>query len=653
MFAITSALTRRFESAGGQERIKIAKQLLAVRRYQEAGRLIKANSHHDRLGRFALNDSFNFPPSTNVNTLQEAKRYYRDYVAGIWRVMIKRKSGFFEAAVNLNENQDHAYTKGNKAGGNRAFDIKRARLMERLLDAITQPDIILENGNRDLYVEKQQDGIYYAVVLEWKAGANEYRFRSAHYWDKNEYDNKVKTYSRPRARGKKAEKNKAPERLSKSSGASSTFIRLRDALVDYQAPPDCQGVVGQLSELDWEPLTKGSCYPKDSIDESLDFVKYDNWRVIYEGSYFYWDNEEPLAKAHGDNGDDIFNPHPNPFIRAIVEDYTESGMVRIAKVRLALQDWLDGRHYHQAGVTHWDTSKKTVPALAYTPVWTDADTETVRRYLSGVKPEQFSVDDMALLSKLLVRDHLSAGVMIDSAIQTQAQAFMMGHVQALWPSDGATPTAEQIAKLRASFPATLEGVVAALRLNDMAQEILHYGAQHAAENIVQLTDDLRGALQSTLMNHQLKRLAGDEAATPQKLQQTLFDTFGDMNRDWRRIAITEAGEIANQAFIAGQPEGTKIRRNERDDACPFCRSINGVIYTVVNADKPDKDGATEIWVGKNNIGRSGSANKRTENGLEPRLPHELWWPPAGLTHPHCRGWWTLPADWSWLDDPAV
>jgi hypothetical protein len=86
-------------------------------------------------------------------------------------------------------------------------------------------------------------------------------------------------------------------------------------------------------------------------------------------------------------------------------------------------------------------------------------------------------------------------------------------------------------------------------------------------------------------------------------------------------------------------------------ACPFCRSIDGVIATVVAPDAPDKDGNTQIWVGKDNVGRSAAPRKRVGDALVPRTADEMWWLPAGLAHPHCRGRWINTIQMKEGDDP--
>ena len=57
------------------------------------------------------------------------------------------------------------------------------------------------------------------VILSWFEKEKEYRFRSAHYWSKDEFNANYKAYKLPAPKGKKTDKNKAPEKLSKSLGA--------------------------------------------------------------------------------------------------------------------------------------------------------------------------------------------------------------------------------------------------------------------------------------------------------------------------------------------------------------------------------------------------------------------------------------------------
>ena len=122
------------------------------------------------------------------------------------------------------------------------------------------------------------------------------------------------------------------------------------------------------------------------------------------------------------------------------------------------------------------------------------------------------------------------------------------------------------------------------------------------------------------------------------LQTKLFDNFSVQNRDWRRVALTESGEALNQGFIASLPTDQMVKRVEQyKGVCPYCAKIDGRVMRVTTADDPDKDGETDVWPGKNNVGRSASPRKRVGDLLVPRDPDELYWVPAGLAHPNCRG----------------
>ncbi len=63
------------------------------------------------------------------------------------------------------------------------------------------------------------------------------------------------------------------------------------------------------------------------------------------------------------------------------------------------------------------------------------------------------------------------------------------------------------------------------------------------------------------------------------------------------------------------------------------------MFKVVSPAKEDKDGWSEVWVGKTNAGRSAAPRKRVGDELVERTESELWWPAAGTQHPNCRGTW--------------
>jgi hypothetical protein len=170
--------------------------------------------------------------------------------------------------------------------------------------------------------------------------------------------------------------------------------------------------------------------------------------------------------------------------------------------------------------------------------------------------------------------------------------------------------------------------------------MLDFARVRAVEHVVSLADGVRHRMRALVAEDLEQRSLGSLPAGTSSLQTKLLDAFAVLNRDWRRIAITEAGEAQLQGFISSVRPGSKVKRIEQyRGACAFCRSIDGRVVTVVHPSDPDKDPATQVWPGKNNIGRSAAPRKRVGDVMVARDPHEMWQLPAGLVHPHCRGRW--------------
>jgi len=217
-----------------------------------------------------------------------------------------------------------------------------------------------------------------------------------------------------------------------------------------------------------------------------------------------------------------------------------------------------------------------------------------------------------------------------------AKAFMMGAVQAAM----GTVTDPQAAVVVKHLPSSVDKAVDEFGLSKLQSSVLRYGAARCAENVRNMGDAVRHRLRTVIMAHQEGVMLGDKLATAHSLQTQLFDAFGSLNRDWRRIAVTEAGENANQGLIASLAPGARVQRVERyAGACPFCRKINGVIMRVASASDETLDGDTQVWPGKTNIGRSAAPRKRVGDVLIERSAAERWWVAAGVQHPHCRGTW--------------
>ena len=199
----------------------------------------------------------------------------------------------------------------------------------------------------------------------------------------------------------------------------------------------------------------------------------------------------------------------------------------------------------------------------------------------------------------------------------------------------ATVSAKQVDVLLEKLPATVAAAAAEFPFTPVQRAVIDYARVRGCENVVELAASTRKTMRAII---QLK-MAADALGNPapmNNLQTALFDAFGELNRDWRRIALTEAVENSNQGYVASMPEGKKLRRLEQyHGACPWCRRIDGMVLEVVAPGAVDKNGDTQVWVGKTNLGRSAAPRRRQGGILVERQPEEMYHVAAGAQHPNC------------------
>lgn len=361
---------------------------------------------------------------------------------------------------------------------------------------------------------------------------------------------------------------------------------------------------------------------------------------------------ETFSKAlSGEDGEspDIWAKHESPFIQSLIELFTQRGLMRLAKVQEELQAWVDGKHHKPTGA-----ALHALNPAALT--WTDAETNLVKIYLENLPPEKFTASDWSLVIEYLAHRYLPANVLQSEAEWLAVRSSMMGKVAAHYAA--VAITVAQADAILAALPLTVTDTVQAFGYKGAAAQILAYARERCCDQVVQLTDQARHRMKKVILDFEQQKIEGGNPPR-EALATRLFDEFSAMNRDWRRIAVTEAGDNANQGLIASLAVGSRVKRIEQyRGACPFCKKIHGRVMTVVEPGKRDKDGELEVWVGKTNIGRSGSPRKRVGDALVEREPHERWWIPAGCVHPHCRGNWLVlnspqptadPGFQKWLD----
>jgi hypothetical protein len=165
------------------------------------------------------------------------------------------------------------------------------------------------------------------------------------------------------------------------------------------------------------------------------------------------------------------------------------------------------------------------------------------------------------------------------------------------------------------------------------REAIEWQKENGARLLVRLKDDTKQKIKDVLVQSEVEGLGRG------KMEQRLMEGFGYLNRDWRRVVLTETAMSAASgqlAQVAGA-EGWEAIWTGTPNACPFCHRMYGRSFKIVAADKADKNGDKEVWPGKTNIGRSVSLYTREGRKRE---KGELWWPciPA---HPNCCCSWSI------------
>ena len=347
-----------------------------------------------------------------------------------------------------------------------------------------------------------------------------------------------------------------------------------------------------------------------------------------------------LGDGHGHDLDGIWLPMDSPFIARLVELFTQRGLDRLDAFRAELLAWSEGAR-HKPG----DRIQRPAGAMER---WTEAERSLVKLYLEHLPPNEWTLDDHMLSVDFLVQRYLPQDDMRTEAEWLASRSSLMGKVQASMEK----LTAKQADVLLAAMPIAAEDASQAFSLTAAQRMVMDFASNRCAENVRKLADDVRHRMRGVIAQHVEAKVLGTPEVSGSSLETKLLDEFGTLNRDWRRIAVTEAGDAQTAGYIASLPLGSKVKRVEQyKGACAFCRKIDGKVVEVVDPARENKDPESQIWLGKTNIGRSASPRKRMGDLLVEREPHEMWQIPVGLVHPHCRGRWVPTIQDQPGDDP--
>jgi hypothetical protein len=345
--------------------------------------------------------------------------------------------------------------------------------------------------------------------------------------------------------------------------------------------------------------------------------------MIDEGTY--------LGKAIKPSHEhDIWLPFDSPYLADLVEAFTHTGQAHIQSFKDALSWWLASH-----GAPHVKDAQ--IPLIPDAPVhWTQVELDAWSAYFHAKPRYLWLPEDWSMLVEWLLQSYWSPKWADSMASWVSVKSTLLGQIEAGLAAN--PPIAAVAAGIAALIPATIPGAVQmGLPVAQYTEALVSFARVRCAQAIVDMGDKMKSDISTIVLQHQQAVLLGGKI---ENLETKLFDKYATANRDWRRIAITEVSENAAQGAVAASKPGDKMKRLEQyKGVCAWCHKINGRIMTVVDPAKENKDGETEIWAGKTNIGRSSAPKKRVDGRLYDREPDEMWWVAAGAQHPHCRGRW--------------
>lgn len=247
-------------------------------------------------------------------------------------------------------------------------------------------------------------------------------------------------------------------------------------------------------------------------------------------------------------------------------------------------------------------------------------------------------EQLTAINKFITEQlHIAA----ESVEAEAVRAFLVGRIAHQVPA----PVRFNIDRL----PKSLLEAAKTFNLSDVEVRAIDFARQSAGEAITNMVEDVRHQVVKTLIEAKKHRRGPSQLASD--LWHEVAHKDEGIVRDWRRVAITEMNETANNGFLSSLRPGAYVVGKSFPDACQWCKkNIDGKVMVYVPNPPPDYSDFSPdskkyqeiariwdraIWVGKSNYGRSSSPRKRTPKGLVQRQHHEM----AGfaaLCHVHGR-----------------
>lgn len=285
---------------------------------------------------------------------------------------------------------------------------------------------------------------------------------------------------------------------------------------------------------------------------------------------------------------DIWQPDPDPWIATLEKSLTELGSRTLIRVHANTHDALHLPPIDASSIR--EAYHATTLIKAQERNWNKAleQLQALRGYGTNIPPTAYRN-----LADAITEKWWSEGRLATRAERHAIATYLIGRMRA-------EPTYTP--------PDTLEANV----IESRHARALEYLAANAAEHITNL---------EALTRHQIKQAinqAAQSGTSPTDLAQDLLMRFQRLNRDWRRVALTETAQARNDGYLSIIPDGEQIEWSATHDACPICRHHHARTYITGHGDP-----RTHVWPGK----------PPTPPGTTPRD-----WPRIPI-HPHCRCRW--------------
>lgn len=193
---------------------------------------------------------------------------------------------------------------------------------------------------------------------------------------------------------------------------------------------------------------------------------------------------------------------------------------------------------------------------------------------------------------------------------------------------------KQLSEHMGDTPDSMSKLQSYLKFPDELFGMVEYALDKTADHITQINADTRASMKAVI-NHAL--VNGEMS----KLQQNLEHRFGNLNRDWRRIALTEG----HNAMVSGHLTSVLSNNMDKDfvfvrgsgpsaNICVHCREkVMGKIFRLLK--EAPKNAGQESYEDKH-FGTVGLLWPGKDFMINQGVNINDWRVVYGSQHPHCR-----------------